>query len=190
MLMLLAFCVTGQEHPFLAKFELKEGDGWVSVDWTMKAGSTCDGTRVMRSEDGVYFETVGRIEGICGDVAHQADYRYVDLDIPEMVTLYYRLDLGLNGPSEAKRIDLVRLNTVQHRFQPNPVADEGILFLRVEHDEQVEIQFFDVTGREVRAMKASGGRHVVDVSGWPAGLYFYDAQAGAAMRFTGRFIVQ
>lgn len=189
LLLIHAALSKAQEHPFLSRFELREGDGWVSIDWTMIGGNTCDGTRIMRSTDSLNFETVGTISGLCGDIVEPVPYNFIDHTAPEMATLYYRLELGLNGYSSIKRIDLQRLSSVEHRFQPSPVNDHGELLLRVDPDQQVEIQFFDAQGGSMTTISGRGGRHPIDVSQWPAGVYFYQVRA-ADLFVQGKFVVE
>ncbi len=185
----VALLVTAQEHPFLSKFQLTEGDSWVTVDWTMVAGGTCDGTRIMRSENGVDFIPVGMIEGLCGDIVQPVEYRYIDHTAPELATLFYQLELGAADQSSIQKIELQRLRTVQHRFQPSPVQDAGELVLKVGVNAAVEIHFFDAAGREVHRIMGRGERHPVNVQGWNAGLYFYrvviDGQPAQ-----GKFVVE
>ncbi len=186
---LIPIASIGQEHPFLSRFELREGNGWVSIEWTMIAGGTCDGTRIMRSTDSLNFEAVGMISGICGDIVDPVPYNFIDHTAPEMATLYYRLELGVNGYSSIKRIDLQRLTSVEHRFQPSPANERGELLLRIDPEEKVEIQFFDPHGRSVATQQGRGGRHPIDVSSWPAGVYVYQVR-GAGAVLTGRFVVE
>lgn len=59
---------SAQEHPYLSTFTVQEGFGTVELAWTMIAGSTCEGTSILRSTDGSDFHVIGRIEGLCGAV--------------------------------------------------------------------------------------------------------------------------
>lgn len=93
-----------QEHPFLSRFELQELQGAVRVEWTMIGGNTCFGIQIKRSLDGLNFEEVGRIEGLCGNVNEATNYSFVDTTPVSLVNHYYQLELGLNGQSSVQEL--------------------------------------------------------------------------------------
>jgi hypothetical protein len=189
-LLVVVMQAMAQEHPFLGRFELREGEGQVFLDWTMNAGSTCDGTVILRSTDSLHFEPVGIISELCGDILRPVDYRFVDEDPGELRTLYYRLDLGINGSSSVRRIDLKRLTSAEHRFQPSPVRDHGSLLLKLSPEKQVEVIFFDPSGREVYRFQGTGGNHSVVVRGWSSGLHVYQVWVDGAVWARGKMVVE
>ena len=134
LLLVLNVCtVAAQEHPFLSRFALTEGLGFVQLDWTMTAGNTCEGIDIYRSLDGSNFETVGTIPGICGDINSPVPFSWTDQSAPELTTVYYRLRLGLNGFSSVQRIDLRYLVSRAQWVYPVPAVDRCTLLLQQAH---------------------------------------------------------
>lgn len=50
----------------------------VQLDWTIGAGSFCDGTTIFRSEDDITYHEVGMIDGICGSADEPVGYSFKD----------------------------------------------------------------------------------------------------------------
>jgi len=183
-----SFHAQAQEHPFLSRFGLLEGDGQVIIDWTMIAGSTCDGIVIERSLDSILFEPVGRIFGLCGAIAEPVEYRYVDGDPPEFRKVYYRIELGGNGYSSIRSILLERLFSAEHLFVPSPVSGVGVLLLRVPPETVFSVEFWSASGMLQHRVEARGSRVEVPTDGWEPGTYLYKASTGG-QRFVGRFVV-
>lgn len=176
------------EHPFIKSFTLTVLDGRVQVDWTMQGGSTCDGSEVLRSTDGVAFEVIHRIEGICGDPILDVPFGYRDDSPPELSRIYYRINLGLEGQSSIKSVDFDQLTESEQRFFPVPVANTATLLLNVPGSARVDLRILDAGGREVwQAAGLVGPRHELDLAFLRAGLYLYVADVGGR-RFQGRFV--
>lgn len=180
--------VHAQEHPYLSRFDITEGDGQVFLDWTMESGNTCDGTRILRSLDSLNFVEIGSLSGLCGSISTPTYFHHEDSDPPELTTVYYRLQLGTNGFSSIQRIDLKRLFMAEHRVFPSPMLDNGTLLLRVDPETRVVLRIWSAQGRLVHDVVGRGGRLDVPAATWPAGVYIYQAIADGR-RLNGRFVV-
>ena len=190
LLLVLNVCtVAAQEHPFLSRFALTEGLGFVQLDWTMTAGNTCEGIDIYRSLDGSNFETVGTIPGICGDINSPVPFSWTDQSAPELTTVYYRLRLGLNGFSSVQRIDLQNLVGRPQWLYPIPAVDRCTLLLRVPSTTDVEVRLYTTDGRSVRIWGGlQGGRQEIDLIGIASGTYIYHAITDDGS-FSGRMVI-
>lgn len=186
--LLASLVVHAQEHPFLSRFDITEGDGQVYLDWTMVSGNTCDGTRILRSLDSLNFVEIGSLSGLCGSISTPTYFQHLDSDPPELTTVFYRLQLSTNGFSSIQRIDLKRLFTAEHRVFPSPMVDNGTLLLRVDPETHVVLRIWSATGRLVHDATGRGGRLDVPAATWPAGVYIYEASA-EGRKLSGRFVV-
>jgi hypothetical protein len=163
-------------------------DGRVQVDWTMQGGSTCDGSQVLRSTDGVAFEVIHRIDGICGDPILDVPFGYRDDDPPELSRIYYRINLGLEGQSSIKSVDFAQLTESQQRFFPVPVANSATLLLNVPGSARVDLRILDASGRQVwQGTGLAGPRHQLDLAFLRPGVHLYVAESGGR-QFRGRFV--
>jgi hypothetical protein len=177
-----------EEHPYIKSFDLTVLDGRIHVVWTMQGGSTCDGSEVLRSTDGVDFAAIHSISGICGDAQLDVPFGWTDEAPREFSTLYYRIKLGNQGFSSVKSVAFTQLTSSDQRFYPSPVQDEATLLLNVPSSAQVDLWVFDASGRVVLERTGLAGReHRISLFGEASGLYSYLAVSDGK-RFTGTFV--
>lgn len=178
------------EHPFIESFTLTMQDGRVLVDWVMKGGTSCDGSEVERSLNGVDFVRVHRIEGICGDPSVPVAFSWADDDPVELSTMHYRIVFGSQGRSSTKAVSFDQLVRSEQRFFPSPANSTATLLLKVPASAQVDLLIADAAGRVMlRREGLVGARHELDLFAFPAGTYNYVAVADGR-RFEGRFVKQ
>ena len=94
-----------QDVPDIGYFNVSSGGGKVYLAWQLKAGGTCFGIQVHRSADGLNFEEIGGIEGVCGDLTNPESHSFTDDDPPVNQRVYYRLELGLGNFTEALEME-------------------------------------------------------------------------------------
>ena len=91
------FSVIAQPHILLQDFSGYQQDSKITLRWTFRSGSLCEGTQIERSADGLTFNKIGEIPGICGNPGSAFTYTFVD-SFPNVNTVnYYRLELGNFG---------------------------------------------------------------------------------------------
>lgn len=86
-----------QQLPYLNTFSATETNGQVYLNWIIASGNTCDGVRVYRSADGIEYNQIGDIGGICGSPYSAVSYEFWDT-MPLLNRIsYYKLELGNLG---------------------------------------------------------------------------------------------
>lgn len=185
---LMCSMLTAQEHPYLQEYLLTELDGAIRVEWTIQGGSTCNGQDIERSVDGTNFNTVHRIEGLCGDPTYALPFQWVDREPPELTTVYYRIKLGFDGYSSIKPIFYGQLTETDQRFYPSPTFGDATLLLNVSATVPVELRIWDSHGRLVLARNGLYGPSIpLALHALPQGAYSYRADAQGRL-FNGRFV--
>ncbi|MBK9147797.1 MAG: T9SS type A sorting domain-containing protein [Flavobacteriales bacterium] len=178
------------EHPFIQSFTLTELDGRIHVEWVMTGGSTCDGSQVERSTDGVSFEVVHRIEGLCGDPAFPVPFGWYDEAPPEMSIVHYRIAFSGLGRSSAKAVEFRQLIGSEMRVFPSPTMGACTVLLRVPLSALVDITISDPNGRiALRAVGLNGREHALDLQSLAAGVYTVLATADG-QAYMGRVVKQ
>ncbi len=148
--LVLASLGYAQEHPFLSKFEVKESFGSVSVEWTMISGNTCFGIDILRSFNGVDFEKVGEIAGLCGSIEDSIEYDFMDTTVVQFTTHYYRLELGINGLSSIQEVFVDQV-TVSNDIVIYPTGEDFVyVYAAVPPNSDVQFALYDIQGREVQ----------------------------------------
>lgn len=180
--------VAAQEHPFLSFYALTELEGGIRIDWTILGGSTCDGQEVERSNDGLSFSAVHRIDGLCGDPFIPRSYGWFDPAPPEFSIVFYRVKLGFDGYSSVKSVRFDQLTESDHRFFPNPATDQATLVLNLPASASVDLLVVDAQGHMVWELKNNSGPRIsLLLAALPAGLYTWLAVSNE-QRITGRFV--
>ena len=175
------------EHPFIEDYDLTVLDGRIQVAWTMKGGSTCDGTEVERATDGVSYDVVHRIAGICGDPSVPVSFSWIDAAPPELSTLYFRIRMGFDGTSSVKQVVFAQLVTTEQRIFPVPVVDNATLLLDLPSSAMAEIRIHDAQGKLVLERSVTGRSHLLQLSFLAPGAYSYTTTSGSRS-FRGRFV--
>ena len=178
------------EHPFIQSFTLTVLDGRIHVEWVMTGGSTCDGSQVERSTDGVDFSIVHRIDGLCGDPAFAVPFNWFDEAPPELSAVHYRIAFSGQGRSSSKAVEFRQLTGSDFRLFPSPTLGASTLMLRVPLSARVDLAISDSQGRVVLSVNGLVGReHPIDLSPLPAGVYTVTAIADGRS-FTVRVVKQ
>lgn len=179
-----------QEHPFLSDFTATVREEQVLLEWTMVAGTTCDGTQVERAVNGGDWSAIGGISGLCGDVNAPVAYDWTDEAPQELSTLAYRLKLGAQGYSSTMQVRFERLTAREHIAFPSPAHDRVVLLFREPGTAEGMLDVYDLSGRPVVAsLSVRGDRVELDVRAWKAGVHHYRATYGGRVH-AGRFTVQ
>lgn len=150
----------GQEHPFLSVFDVRPGFGAVELDWTMTSGNTCFGISILRSFDGLNFEAIGKIEGLCGHLSEPVDYSFVD-ESPEPFTQhFYRLELGVNGPSSIQSLYFDQIVDHDQLVVYSDMDGEPSIYLRIPMDGEVLLTIYDTSGKLILSTESANGNRI------------------------------
>ena len=173
-LLLSTFQGSAQEHPFLSKFEVRESFGSVRVEWVMISGNTCFGIQILRSFNGVDFEEVGEIEGLCGSIEDSVEFNFVDETVVQFATHYYRLELGANGLSSIQDIFVDQV-TVSDAIVVYPTGVDFVyVYAAVPSNADVLFTLLDIQGREVQVgVMPNGSKMRIDKGLKPGSIYIY-----------------
>ena len=104
----------------------------------------CNGLGIQRSVNGLNFNTIGFIEGVCGSLTEAVRYTFTDSMPPVSSTVYYRIDLGPYGFS-----DITSLFVVDAGSRPfHLYVSDGYLRMRpLDATAEYSIQIADFNGR-------------------------------------------
>jgi hypothetical protein len=126
-----------QDDSFVLKsFYGQELNGGVKLTWVLQGGNQCNGTRMLRSSDGIEWHEAGMIGGICGLSGADELYEWTDTLPLLNQRNYYRAELIGLGFSQVIYVDV--FDTGEHGFvvlQPAP----GLISIYV--DERVGAPF-------------------------------------------------
>lgn len=135
------------QHPILSTFDVQQIGATMRLNWTIKSGSTCNGIVIERSSDGLEFNEIGVIEGICGNVSEPTDYEFYDESPVENLENFYRIELGFQGYSQIISGVYNTLNSEGFLVYPNPSNDQTQVFFRYKQGLEHCFKVFDASGK-------------------------------------------
>jgi hypothetical protein len=146
LLILNFFAVSFTQEDFLDGFGLEVFNQKVQIKWTIKAGNTCAGIKVMRKTQNNDFVQIDELFGICGDLEKQVSYLITDNNPPTNEILFYRLDFGGNGVSEIKSIEVIEFSGNEYIIKPNPIDENSVLYFQNDNNQDFVFQIFNLRG--------------------------------------------
>jgi hypothetical protein len=138
----------------LVSFTGKPVEETVVLDWVTASEFNNDYFEVQRSEDGLTFETLGKVDG-SGTSNVRKDYQFTDVE-PIIGVNYYRLkQVDTNGVFEYSKVIAVSfsqddLGGSQIVVYPNPARNQDKVNVELKGfapEREVSIQLIDLTGK-------------------------------------------
>ncbi len=136
-------------HPILSYFTAVVSTNQIQLNWAIAGGNTCEGTIVQHSADGVFFETIGEIGGVCGSPEFEIPYFFIDQNPLANQTNYYRLELGSQGFSSAIDINFVPLNEQGYSLRYDAVNQIAVINFENPVRESVRYVLFSISGHKI-----------------------------------------
>ncbi len=151
----------------------------VLLHWTTASEENNHYFEIQRSKDGLFFETIGRVEG-SGNSSELIQYEFID-ENPLAGNNYYRLkQVDFDGQYEYSKTIHIEWSLGQINFTrifPNP-TNTGSIFLEYQgyHPEDLNISIHDSSGKLVRQFRKSaisGNQNIpINIDGFGKGIYF------------------
>jgi len=138
-----------QQLPYLNTFSATETNGRVYLHWIIASGNTCDGVRVYRSADGVNYEQIGQIAGICGSPYSAVSYEFWDTLPLLNRKSYYRLELGNLGFSLVEELIVYDFSNQKYQLIPHPFRNGGSIAFENPAFETWKLQLYNLNGKLV-----------------------------------------
>jgi len=182
----------GRSQPavILESFHVFENQGKVYLRWVIIAGSTCDGIKIFRSVDGMNFDRIGEIPGVCGSPSASMPYEFTDESpVPNSIN-HYRLELGNSGFSETVPVELVTLNADGYQVRPNPSQGETRIYFTNPGNIACALHIISLNGHTVWKQNTRSEHFVLNTSWFPAGYYLFTIiPENNRSAITGRLLV-
>ena len=173
----------------LAGFSLRQVDNRIQISFAIKGGSSCNGVELERSENGVDFEVINFIPGICGGTDKTEYYTLADQNPVAHNNSYYRLQLGQQERTATLTIRFIPLKD-GYRVFPNPAQHFTIIRFNNPQELQHELYIFDARGLIVEnASGITSSEIYLDLQNYASGKYFFTLARQNGSGVKGRFIV-
>jgi hypothetical protein len=149
LLLITAKSLISQQVATLDKFSVYESNGKVYLNWVISAGSTCNGTKILRSTDTLNFTEIGSITGVCGNITTPQPYSFTDENPVKNAFNFYKLLLGENGKSGIISIEVINIGPAVYQVRPQPVTNISRLYFSNPQQQQFELRVYNLSGKLV-----------------------------------------
>lgn len=172
----------------LSKFFAVQQDDEVLIRWTITAGNTCEDTYIERSLDGISFERIGLIGGVCGSPDQPITYDFYDtMPVPNRLNIY-RLELGLYGYTLPQSAEFIVLNNMGYSLQPNPMGEKTTIIFQNPQEEQIRFFLYDMNGKTVMDFTTTRDRITLYRNKLGSGVYVFELD-GKDVYLQGKLVV-
>jgi hypothetical protein len=150
---------------------IRESELVVHIECTIRAGNTCNGLRIMRSTDGIHFNQIGAVTGICGDERISVRYNFTD-EKPLLNSFnYYQIEPGGFEVSETVSIYVSDLKGKTILLFPNPAQEYLNILLLQELVPNHSIQISNMNGICIYRRNILNSKTELDISHLLPGIY-------------------
>ncbi len=161
----------------------------ITISWTTLSEINSDYFIIERSDDGIFFDAIGKING-AGNSAEELNYQFIDA-YPSGGNNYYRIrTVDFNGDVKLTSIVNASIETdlLQFELSPNIVTDQLNLVFSKPIDEDLTAEVFDLTGRLIISDKifSKADHSMIQISKLQSGEYFIRLSSGAEMLPTSK----
>lgn len=157
----------------LEQFYLDQVNGRVRLNWSIKSGNTCNGIDIERSEDSLYFQKTGDIEGTCGSSISVISYSFTDENPILNKKSYYRLKLGGSSYSQILSIEVIDVSANNYLLRPNPISESGQLYFKNDNHAEFDFIIYNQNGEEISRLRTTENLIIIKADDFLTGLYFF-----------------
>lgn len=181
-----------QRTPSLDRFEVIRINDFVKIDLILSQGAFCDGIKYYRSNDGINFNFIGQVNGICGSDDQPEQFEFTDNSPVWNASNYYKVEFGGYGFSEPIKIDFFELDKNGSRAFPNPAREEVRIFFDNLNQKPFNIRLFGQNGQTILSNQTFTDHFTIDLTNIHPGIYFYKINKSEEKHpgIMGRLIVQ
>lgn len=151
-----------------SRFNGFESERGIELLWGIGAGSFCNGIDLQRTSDTnlFSFETIFRIEGVCGDLPTEVLYDYLDSQPISNSINYYRLLIG-GIPSSTIAIKASAGFSQSVVVYPNPVKERLFIELKNFQSEPWSYELYNLQGRLIRKANSRSNAESIEIQEEP-----------------------
>lgn len=179
--------VQAQQETILDYFEASENQEQVLLKWAISKGETCNGISITRSADSLFFEPIGRIEGVCGSTEFQQPYSFVDKAPLKNQKNYYKLELGTSDFSTVISIQIIDKNEAGYQVIPQPIRNSGKIYFNNPDYDKAVLRIFHLNGQQLSEETSQLDFFQLNLNDYPSGFYLFNIQMNTQI-IKGKFI--
>lgn len=159
------------QHPILDDFTVFQYNEDIYLSWTISRGSTCNGITIERSENGLDFDVIHYISGVCGSADFAQNYSFIDQNPLPNTENHYRLELGLQGYSETVSLRFISPGEEGFMLYPNPASDLINVRFSNQSGHNHLLEIVSLVGNVIYSETTRNNVFQKEISQYPQGVY-------------------
>lgn len=159
-----------QVHPIVSGFSGSSVKNTIRLNWTIIGGNTCNGILIQRSSDGISFETIGEIAGVCGSPDVDVPYVFADENPVPNQQNHYRLELGSQGFTTPIIIGFFPLNSDGYSLILDKNNSIATIYFNNPNQLPTSYQLFTLDGKIKTSNETNGSKIMLRLEDFPAQL--------------------
>lgn len=194
LIVICCFCGTAsplwaQADAALSSFSATVHEASVILSWTINAGSTCNGIAVERSTDGIAYQEIGNIAGVCGSADQSITYTFQDHRPALNQSNHYRLELGSLGYTSARQVEVVDFSANKIQVRPNPGSTSFQIVIDNPWSQELIGSLHDRLGNIISEFTTRESILFIDASMLPVGVYLFSVINEDGLTFHSKLVV-
>ena len=155
---------SAQGVPQLNAFNIQENNRIVFLNWEISSGFVCSGIRIQRSDDGIHFNQIGEIYGVCGSLITAVTYNFTDSTPLLNASNYYRLEFGDGNFSTVLSVEVRTLNSEGYQLRVDPGSGSAEISFSNKQHKLHTLSMYTVQGNQVLRVNTTTDSFRVDLS--------------------------
>jgi len=180
-----------QAENAILQFNAIQVESRIQLDFSIKAGNTCNGISILHSTDSINFAEIGNILGICGSSDRNESYTFTDFQPEKNTTNYYRLQPGTLGISDIIGLFFISTTEDNALIFPNPATNQSaVYFVNTSHEEHIVSIFSNELKLVEKSSPSRGNSFPLRSDDLLPGTYFFIIENAGQIRYKGKFVVR
>ena len=159
-----------------ASFSVDQINGEVLLTVTIFSGNFCNGIDFQRSADSINFETIGSIQGYCGNISEAVTYSWTDEDPIVNQKSYYRARLVGLSDTEIRSILVLDFEGENFRLTTNPITEVSSLFFNNPPNKEVTFTMYNLNGQVAYEKTGIGNYFDITANEHENGVYLFSVK--------------
>ena len=179
----------GQLDSVLKSFTAIVNEDEIILNWIMYGGYQCNGTDILRSTDGLEFEIIGEIPGLCGDPVSDESYTFTDTSPIINSVNYYRLQLRFYGESHIISRDFFQYNENAYLILPHPVFEIGEIKFHNSSADNFILDLYSTSGQFVHTQSTNLDYFEINARELKRGIYVFVIRSESGVLIRGKIVI-
>lgn len=182
------FSFSQSPHPIVNYFTATTFDNQIILNWEIQSGETCNGMKLLYSQDSVNFIEIADFPGICGDPNTASRYTFLHTNPQNLQNNYYKVRLGTQGDTYVISHYFIQIDETGYFIYNDPNTNSLTLYFENPNNEIWTLLFFNSLGKlEYEKKNLLSDKIILSQESFSNGLHYFILQSLEGKTIKGKF---